>query len=67
MKWWFLIKKRTYQGKGVPTGKVTSDTEICKRCHDNAKILILGKWSLRHLVEYVIMRLTNKNDSPRNK
>lgn len=58
-KLWFLIKKRTYLGKNVPTGKVTSDTEICKRCHENAKLLILGKWSLRHYWGYFIIRITN--------
>lgn len=58
-KWWFLVKKRTYLGKNVPTGKVTSDTEICKRCHENASLLILGRWSLRHKREYLIMRITN--------
>lgn len=66
-KLWFLIKKRTYAGKKVPTGKVTSDTEICKRCHENAALLILGKWSLRHKREYIIMRITNSfHDSFRN-
>lgn len=62
IKWAPLIRKRTYTGKNVPTGEVKSDTEICKRCHENANLLILGKWSIRYRIEYVIMRLTTKHD-----
>lgn len=65
MKWWFLIKKRTYIGKNVPTGKVVSDTEICKACHDRANLLILGKWSLRHRLNYAIMKVTKFVHDPK--
>ncbi len=60
-KWklWFFVRKRTYSGKNVVTGRVTSDTEICKNCHQNAKLLILGIWSYRHYKDYAIMRITN--------
>ena len=64
-KFWFLVRKRTYIGKNVPTGKVVSDTEICKDCHQKAKLLILGKWSLRHYVNYALFRIKTilKHDS----
>lgn len=55
---WFLVRKRTYAGKNVPSGRVISDTEICSACHDKARILILGQWSLRHKIGYGIMQLT---------
>lgn len=58
-KLWFLVRKRSYSGKNVPTGRVISDTAICKRCHENAKMLILGQWSMRHYAGYIRMRLTN--------
>lgn len=58
-KLWFLVRKRTYTGKNVPSGRVISDTEICADCHDKARILILGQWSLKHKIKYGIMKLTD--------
>lgn len=57
-KLWFLVRKRSYSGKNVPTGRVISDTEICSACHDRARILILGQWSIQHKIRYGIFRLT---------
>lgn len=65
-KLWFLVRKRVYIGKDLPSGKLTSDTEVCKRCHENANMIILGKPSLRHRINHGIMNLRIKYDALRN-
>lgn len=55
----FYIRKWRYVGSNLPTGAVTSDSELCKGCHDKINLLVLGKWSVAKRLEYVIMKLTN--------
>lgn len=52
-----FTKTWTYQM--APYGKITSDSELCYSCNRRMRLLVLGKWSLRHYLGYFWFRITN--------